>query len=69
MIYSQSKMSSLKPKLDKLKAKYGDDSQKIQMETMALYREFGVNPFGRVLADGAADADMVCFIPVFPGGD
>jgi YidC/Oxa1 family membrane protein insertase len=49
MIYSQSKMSSLKPKLDKLKAKYGDDSQKIQMETMALYREFGVNPLGGCL--------------------
>lgn len=49
MIYSQSKMSSLKPQLDKLKAKYGDDSQKIQMETMSLYREFGVNPLGGCL--------------------
>lgn len=49
MIYSQSKMSSLKPHLDKLKAKYGDDSQKIQMETMNLYREYGVNPLGGCL--------------------
>lgn len=49
MIYSQSKMSSLKPHLDKLKAKHGDDSQKIQMETMNLYREYGVNPLGGCL--------------------
>lgn len=49
MIYSQSKMSALKPQLDKLKAKHGDDAQKIQMETMAMYREFGVNPLGGCL--------------------
>ena len=49
MIYSQSKMSSLKPHLDKLKAEYGDDSSKIQMETMNLYREYGVNPLGGCL--------------------
>ncbi|MFZ1585851.1 MAG: membrane protein insertase YidC, partial [Saprospiraceae bacterium] len=49
MIYSQSKMSSLKPQLDKLKEKHKDDAQKIQMETMAMYREFGVNPLGGCL--------------------
>jgi len=49
MIYSQSKMAGLKPQLQKLKEKYGDDQQKIQMETMALYREFGVNPLGGCL--------------------
>ena len=49
MIYSQSKMAGLKPQLEKLKAKHGDDQQKIQMETMALYREFGVNPLGGCL--------------------
>lgn len=49
MIYSQSKMSALKPQMDKLKDKYGDDAQKIQMETMSLYREFGVNPLGGCL--------------------
>ncbi len=46
MLYSQSKMAALKPRLAKLKEKYGDDSQTIQMETMKLYREYGVNPLG-----------------------
>ncbi len=49
MIYSQSKMSALKPQMDKLKEKHPDDAQKIQMETMAMYREFGVNPLGGCL--------------------
>lgn len=49
MIYSQSKMGALKPQMDKLREKHGADQQKIQMETMALYREFGVNPLGGCL--------------------
>ncbi|WP_353480610.1 membrane protein insertase YidC [Haliscomenobacter sp.] len=46
MIYSQSKMTSLKPEIDRLKERHGDDQQKVQMETMKMYREFGVNPLG-----------------------
>lgn len=46
MLYSQSKMSALKPRLSKLKEKNPDDAQAVQMETMKLYREFGVNPLG-----------------------
>lgn len=46
MLYSQSKMSALKPRLAKLKEKNPDDAQAVQMETMKLYREFGVNPLG-----------------------
>jgi len=49
MIYSQSKMTALKPQIDKLKEKYKDDSSTIQMESMKLYREFGVNPLGSCL--------------------
>lgn len=49
MIYSQSKMSALKPEMDKLKAKYADDPAKQQTETMKVYREFGVNPLGACL--------------------
>ena len=41
---SMAKMKVLKPELDKLKAKYGDDTQKIQSEQMTLYRQVGVNP-------------------------
>jgi len=38
------KMKVLKPTLDAIKAKYGEDMQKIQMEQMRLYREMGINP-------------------------
>jgi YidC/Oxa1 family membrane protein insertase len=46
MLYSQSKMGALKPRLAKLKEKNPDDAQAVQVETMKLYREFGVNPLG-----------------------
>ncbi len=49
MIHSQSKMSALKPVIAKLKDKYKDDSQTLQMETMKIYREYGVNPLGGCL--------------------
>lgn len=49
MIHSQSKMGALKPKLEGLKAKYKDDPQQQQLETMKIYREFGVNPLGGCL--------------------
>jgi YidC/Oxa1 family membrane protein insertase len=41
---SMAKTKVLKPELDKLKEKYGDDAQKIQSEQMTLYRQVGVNP-------------------------
>ena len=46
MIHSQSKMAALKPQMAKVKEKYKDEPQKVQMETMKMYREFGVNPLG-----------------------
>lgn len=46
MLHSQAKMSALKPQLAGLREKYKDDMQKQQMETMKVYREFGVNPLG-----------------------
>lgn len=49
MLHSQSKMSALKPRLSGLKEKFGDDQQAVQMETMKLYREFGVSPLGGCL--------------------
>ncbi len=41
---SQARMKVLKPELDQLKAKHGDDQAKVQQETMKLYSEFGVSP-------------------------
>ena len=49
MLKSQAKTASLKPEIDKMKAKYKDDSQKIQMEQMKMYQEYGVNPLGGCL--------------------
>ncbi len=41
---SMAKMKALKPELDALKEKHGDDMQAMQKEQMSLYREVGVNP-------------------------
>src|SRR5690606_25325565 len=49
MLYSQAKTQALKPRMDKLKDKFKDDTKKIQMETMKLYQEYGVNPVGGCL--------------------
>ncbi|MBT8232037.1 MAG: membrane protein insertase YidC [Saprospiraceae bacterium] len=46
MLHSQAKMGALKPELAALKEKYKDDKQKVQMETMKIYREYGVSPLG-----------------------
>lgn len=46
---STAKMRVLKPELDELKAKYGDNQQQMGMEQMKLYRTAGVNPLGGCL--------------------
>ncbi len=46
MLASQAKMGALKPKLAGLKEKHKDEPQQVQMETMKIYREYGVSPLG-----------------------
>jgi YidC/Oxa1 family membrane protein insertase len=46
---SSAKMKALKPELDELKAKLGDDQQAYGVEQMKLYRQAGVNPLGGCL--------------------
>lgn len=41
---SMAKMKVLKPQLDEIKEKFGDDMQKAQAEQMKLYGKVGVNP-------------------------
>ncbi len=41
---STAKMRILKPELDEIKEKHGNDMQKMQSENMALYRKAGVSP-------------------------
>ncbi len=43
---SGAKMKLLKPEIDSLKTKYGDDKQAFGMEQMKLFRSAGVNPLG-----------------------
>ncbi len=49
MLHSQAKMGALKPQLAGLREKHKDDMQKQQMETMKVYREYGVSPLGGCL--------------------
>ncbi len=49
IVYNQAKMSALKPKIEELRKKYGDDQQALSVETMKLYSEFKVNPLGGCL--------------------
>jgi YidC/Oxa1 family membrane protein insertase len=46
---SAAKMRVLKPEIDELREKHGDDQQKFGMEQMKLYRTAGVNPLGGCL--------------------
>jgi YidC/Oxa1 family membrane protein insertase len=46
---SAAKMKVLKPELDELRAKHGDDQQAFGMEQMKLFRSAGVNPLGGCL--------------------
>lgn len=41
---SMAKMKVLKPELDEIKERIGDDQQKFQQEQMKLYQKVGVNP-------------------------
>jgi len=41
----QRKLQALQPKIDALKQKYKDEPQRVQQETMKLWKEYKVNPF------------------------
>ncbi len=58
MYRSMRKMQSLQPQIAALKKKFKDDSQTLQRETMALYKQYKVNPMAGCLP-------MVIQIPVF----
>ena len=46
---SMKAMSALAPKMKELQEKYKEDKQKQQVETMALYKQYGVNPLAGCL--------------------
>lgn len=43
---SGAKMKALRPEIEQLKKKFGEDQQAMSMEQMKLFREAGVNPLG-----------------------
>ncbi len=55
---SMSRMKILQPKMEALKAKYGDDKMKLNQELMALYQKEKINPMAGCLP-------MVIQAPVF----
>jgi len=46
---SMKAMAKLKPEMDKLKARFGDDKNALNLATMELYKKHGVNPLGGCL--------------------
>lgn len=48
-IKAQKSLTELQPKMQELKEKYKSDQQKLAQETMKLYKEHKVNPFGSCL--------------------
>jgi len=49
MLHSQALMGALKPELAHLNEKFKNEPQKKQVETMKIYREYGVSPMGGCL--------------------
>jgi YidC/Oxa1 family membrane protein insertase len=46
---SMKAMAKLKPEIDKLKEKYGNDKERMNVEVMNLYKKHGANPLGGCL--------------------
>jgi YidC/Oxa1 family membrane protein insertase len=46
---SMKEMAKLKPEMDKLKEKFGNDKQRMNAEVMELYKKHGINPLGGCL--------------------
>jgi YidC/Oxa1 family membrane protein insertase len=46
---SMKAMAKLKPEMDRLKEKYGDDKNRMNQEVMELYKKHGINPLGGCL--------------------
>ncbi len=63
---SMAKMGVLKPEIEALKAKFPDDAQKQQQETMKLYSSTGVNPVGGCLPQLLQMPILIAMFYFFP---
>lgn len=57
---SMKKMQAVQPKMNEIREKYKDDPTRMNQETMKLYKDYGINPFGGCLP-------MFIQIPIFFG--
>jgi len=65
---SMAKMRVLKPEMDEIKAKVGEDNpQLLQQEYMKLYKKAGVNPLGGCLPLLLQMPIVIAFFRFFPG--
>jgi len=65
---SQKKMQDIQPHLAKIKEKYKGDQQKIASETMAVWKEGKVNPFGSCLPMLLQIPFLIAFFYAIKGG-
>ena len=56
-------MNALKPKLEQLKKKYAKNPQKLQQETMKLYKEAGISPLGCLASP--VMVSLIVQLPIF----
>ena len=63
---SMAKMKVLKPEIEEIKAKHGNDMQKVQQENMRLYGKFGVNPFSGCIPMLAQMPVLLAMFNFFP---
>jgi len=71
---SAQKMQELKPELDKLKQKYGNDKQGLAQGQIDLYKKHNINPFGSLLPTILQFLLLIALFQVFttalkPGAD
>lgn len=62
---SAKKMQELKPKLDRLKDKYKNDKQKLQLAQLELYKQEGINPAAGCLPQIAQLLVLISLYQVF----
>ncbi|WP_400193959.1 membrane protein insertase YidC [Hymenobacter sp. B81] len=63
---SQAKMRVLKPEVDAIKEKYGDDQMKVQQETMKLYQSTGSSPLAGCIPMLATIPILLALFQFFP---
>ncbi len=67
MTTMQRKMAKLQPEIERIKTKYAKDKQRLQQETMQLYRQRNVNPAAGVLGCLPMLLQMPIWIALYSG--